>query len=62
MLEDHNNEKGIVTLACGDESCCPTVDFTNPGKVVIKDDFGGQVELTASQWSDLKSRFASKKG
>lgn len=52
-------EKGIVKL-CGVQGCCPTVDFTDPQKVVLKDDFGGQVQLTKKQWQDLKTRFASK--
>lgn len=55
-------EEGIVTLSCGGGECCPTVDFTNPEKVVLKDDFGGKVELTQKQWNDLKSRFTSRKG
>ncbi len=53
------SEKGIVKL-CGVQGCCPTVDFTDPQKVVLKDDFGGQVQLTQVQWQDLKARFASK--
>ncbi len=52
-------EKGIVTL-CGVKSCCPTVDFTSSRKVVLKDDFGGKVQLTRRQWRDLKATFASK--
>lgn len=55
-------EEGIVTLSCGGGECCPTVDFTNPEKVVLKDDFGGMVQFTPSQWNDLGSHFASKKG
>jgi len=51
-------EKGTVKL-CGTQGCCPTVDFTDPQKVVLKDDFGGQVQLTQVQWQDLKARFAS---
>jgi len=50
-------EKGIVKL-CGTQGCCPTVDFTNPQEVVLKDDFGGQVKLTSEQWQDLKTRFS----
>lgn len=52
-------EKGTVKL-CGVQGCCPTVDFTDPEKVVLKDDFGGKVQLTRDQWQDLKSKFASK--
>jgi len=51
-------EKGIVKL-CGVQGCCPTIDFTDPQKVVLKDDFGGHVQLTQVQWQDLKARFAS---
>lgn len=52
-------EKGTVKL-CGVQGCCPTVDFTDSQKVVLRDDFGGQVQLTREQWQDLKARFASK--
>jgi len=48
---------GMVKL-CGVQGCCPTVDFTNPGKVVLADDFGGKVQLTREQWTELKTRFA----
>jgi len=49
-------EKGTVKL-CGVQGCCPTVDFTDPTKVVMKDDFGGQVQLTREQWRELKTKF-----
>ena len=52
-------ENGVVKL-CGVAGCCPTIDFTDPQKVVLKDDFGGFVQLTQVQWRDLKTRFASK--
>lgn len=54
-----SQETGIVRL-CGVQGCCPTVDFTDPQKVVLKDDFGGQVQLTLDQWQDLKAKFASQ--
>lgn len=50
-------EEGIVTL-CGVQGCCPTVDFTDPQKVVIRDDFGGKAELTQEQWTCLKDSFS----
>jgi hypothetical protein len=49
-------EQGVVTL-CGVQGCCPTVDFTNPQKVVLRDDHGGQVQLTPQEWAELKSKF-----
>lgn len=52
-------ENGIVKL-CAVNGCCPTVDFTDPKKIVLKDDFGGQVQLTAAQWQDLKTKFGQK--
>lgn len=61
-MSEKFKEEGVVTLACGGGDCCPTVDFTNPEKVVLKDDFGGKVQLTRKQWSDLKDGFISKKG
>ncbi len=51
-------EEGVVTL-CGTQGCCPTVDFTEPGKVIIKDDHGGRVELNAGEWNDLKGKFSA---
>jgi len=53
------SEMGRVRL-CGVQGCCPTIDFTDPEKVVITDDFGGSVQLTHEQWTELKSRFASE--
>lgn len=50
-------EQGKVKL-CGVQGCCPEVDFTNPEQVVLRDDFGGSVQLTRDQWSDLKTKFA----
>jgi hypothetical protein len=50
---------GMVKL-CGVKGCCPTVDFTDPEKVVLADDFGGKVQLTREQWTELKTRFAQK--
>lgn len=52
-------EIGTVTL-CAVQGCCPTVDFTDPQKVVLRDDFGGQVQLTREEWKDLKTKFTSK--
>lgn len=56
-MSQHTPEKGTVKL-CGVQGCCPVVDFTDPKKIVIKDDFGGHVQLTPNQWQDLKTRFA----
>jgi len=46
-------EQGVQTL-CGVQGCCPTVDFTNPDEVVMKDDHGGMVRLTRAEWNELK--------
>jgi len=59
MISHRTLETGMVKL-CGVQGCCPTVDFTNPEKVVLSDDFGGKVQLTSEQWIELKSRFASE--
>ena len=58
-MSQRKPEKDIVKL-CGVQGCCPTIDFTDSQKVVIKDDFGGQVQLTPDQWQDLKTKFAAK--
>lgn len=52
-------EQGTIKL-CGTQGCCPSVDFTSPNKILLKDDFGGQVQLTREQWDDLKAKFASE--
>lgn len=57
MTAQRTSETGTVKL-CGVQGCCPTVDFTNHDKVIIADDFGGRVQLTREQWTELKSRFA----
>lgn len=49
-------EQGVIKF-CGVQGCCPSIDFTDPNKVVIKDDFGGSVELTIEQWKELKALF-----
>lgn len=61
MKTNRTPEKGIVTL-CGVKGCCPTVDFTDPTKVVLKDDHGGQVQLTQAEWTELKAKFAPAAG
>ena len=55
---ERERERGVVTL-CANGECCPTVDFTFAGKVIIRDDLGGQVQLTLEEWNDLKDRFVS---
>ena len=59
MTPQRTPEMGTVKL-CGVQGCCPTVDFTDPEKVVLADDFGGKVQLTREQWTELKTRFARK--
>ncbi len=61
MTPPRTPEQGVVML-CGTSGCCPSVDFTDPQKVILKDDFGGQVQLTPKQWGDLKAKFASESG
>jgi len=59
MILKRTPEMGTVKL-CGVKGCCPTIDFTDSQKIVLKDDFGGQVQLTHEQWADLKAKFASE--
>lgn len=59
MTHQHTPEMGTVKL-CGVQGCCPTVDFTDSEKVVLADDFGGKVQLTREQWTELKTMFAPK--
>lgn len=60
MKKPQTTEQGVVTL-CGVQGCCPTVDFTNPNEIVLRDDYGGKVQLTPVQWNELKQRFAPAK-
>lgn len=46
-------ETGIQTL-CGAQGCCPTIDFSNAGHVVIKDDYGGTVRISRPAWKEFK--------
>ncbi len=59
MISGGVPEQGMIKL-CGVDGCCPSVDFTDPQKVVVNDDFGGRVQLSREQWDDLKTKFASK--
>lgn len=59
MTPQRTPEMGTVKL-CGVQGCCPTIDFTDSEKVVLQDDFGGKVQLTREQWTELKTRFTSK--
>lgn len=39
---------------CGVDGCCPTITLTKGGDYVIKDDFGGNVTLSKTQFDLLK--------
>lgn len=45
-------EKGIINLCI--IGACPTIDFTDPKTVILRDDFGGKVRLTRKEWRFLK--------
>ncbi|PIP30452.1 hypothetical protein COX25_04630 [bacterium (Candidatus Howlettbacteria) CG23_combo_of_CG06-09_8_20_14_all_37_9] len=60
MNDRRVSEKDIVTL-CGVQGCCPTIDFTDSQNVILKDDFGGRVQLTRNEWEELKTKFSQKK-
>ncbi|MBV9143464.1 MAG: hypothetical protein JO115_21555 [Pseudonocardiales bacterium] len=51
MLTGDERSGRVVTL-CGVQGCCPTVEFSGLG-IVLRDDFGGRVQLTEDQWADL---------
>ncbi len=51
---DAFQEKPRIITLCHDGGC-PTLELQEQG-VLIKDDFGGQVFLTAEQWTDLLLR------
>ena len=48
----------IIRL-CGVQGCCPTVEI-GPQDVILRDDFGGVVKLTLSQWNDLRKIVAEE--
>ncbi len=48
-------KNGTVTL-CAGQKCCPVISKEKEG-YSIKDDFGGEVKLTADQWEMLGSIF-----
>ncbi len=56
MSDFVEKEEGVV-MFCGDSGCCPLVDFTDPKRVILKDDYGGKVKLTREQWSLFKKHF-----
>lgn len=53
-------EKGKIKL-CAVQGCCPEVDFSNPGKVILTDDYGGKVTLKKKEWNFMKKNFFVKK-
>lgn len=46
--EDASKKPTIVISLCGVQGCCPTVEIGD-SKIVIRDDFGGEVTLTPEQ-------------
>ncbi len=51
--DSKESESGVLTL-CAVKGCCPTVDFTDPNEVSLRDDHGGMVRLTRAEWAFLK--------
>jgi hypothetical protein len=51
--ETDSMKSGVLTL-CGTQGCCPTVDFNNPEEIVFRDDHGGMVRLTSTEWGELQ--------
>lgn len=54
-----STDKGILKLCCAVHGC-PSVDFTDPSAVVLKDDFGGVVRLSKDEWELLKSHITAE--
>jgi hypothetical protein len=46
--------KNNKVRSCGVIGCCPTIDFTDPQNITLKDDFGGQIRITNKQWEWLR--------
>lgn len=51
----------LIKLTLCQNDCCPTVEF-NKDSVIIKDDFGGRVILTADQFKILLDRYLKCEG
>jgi len=41
-----------ITL-CGRKGCCPTIERQEDKRVIIKDDYDGEVVFTDEQWANL---------
>lgn len=51
--ENSKRTKTTHTLRCGAQGCCPTAEVDHETKkLVLKDDYGGTVTLTAEEWQD----------
>ena len=55
MAEKNFSVDNDVVTICGDAECCPTVDFSEGGKVILRDDDGGKVMLTEEQYKGLEN-------
>lgn len=57
MGNKKKEEKITFIDLCGVRGCCPQVAvYREEDKVVLTDDYGGQVTLTKAQWRDALIR------
>ncbi|MDD2497610.1 MAG: hypothetical protein PHT78_06810 [Desulfitobacteriaceae bacterium] len=54
--------KKIKMTLC-QKNCCPNIEFNkDTNSIIIKDDFGGKVTLTAEQFKMLLNHYLKNKG
>lgn len=52
-----------IKLTLCQKKCCPTIEFNkDTNSVIIKDDFGGKVTLTISQFKTLLDQYLNHQG
>ena len=56
---DPKSEKGAIKLCCS--RGCPTVEFLGPDNIIIKDDFGGKVQLNDENLTMLTEAYQKSK-
>ncbi|HHT62416.1 MAG TPA: hypothetical protein GXZ75_01770 [Clostridia bacterium] len=55
--------KNLIKLTLCQTNCCPTIEFINDtNSVIIRDDYGGKVTLTAEQLKILLDHYLHQKG
>lgn len=51
----------IITLNCGVQGCCPSIEFRK-NDVFVNDDYGNRIHLSRKQWNLLREVNEAKEG